>query len=119
MGLFLPGRIPHEGPTQAAHARRSEAAFVQLAIDGATNSLVTVTFVERGRDFRGDAVQRMLVAQRLFGDHPHLLQMKVRARAGGTTRSAALQVHCPVGQQPHHTRQYVVRLLSQRICTDP
>ena len=56
--------------------RRAEGAFVQLAIDMKTSSLVTVTFVPRGRDFCGEAVQRMLVAQRLFGEHPHLLQMR-------------------------------------------
>ena len=30
---------------------------MQLAIDLRSNSLVTVTFVERGRDFQGDAVR--------------------------------------------------------------
>jgi len=64
---------------------------VQLAIDTSSNSLVTVTFVERGRDFCGDAVKNMLVAQRLFGEHPHLLKMQV-----GRAHGHAPQVSRPV-----------------------
>ena len=66
---------------------------MQLAIDGTTYSLVTVTFMERGRDFRDDAVQRMLrilVAQRLYGDHPHLLKMQVGCTHGACTAACQL-----------------------------
>ena len=59
---------------------------MQLAIDTLTSSLVTVTFVERGRDFCGEAVKKLVVAQRLFGEHPHLLKMQV-----GTTHGHAPQ----------------------------
>ena len=60
---------------------------MQLVIDTTTNSLATVTFVERGRDFCGASVGRLIVAQRLFGDHPHLLKMQ----ASEALRHAA---HC-------------------------
>ena len=87
MCLVVVGR-----PMPPMHARRSDGAFVQLAIDTSTNSLVTVTFVERGRDFRGESVQKLLVSQRLFGDHPHLLKMQVGAARGHAAEFATLSL---------------------------
>lgn len=76
-------RVPRIGwRNTSLRARRSDGAFVQLAINTSSNSLVTVTFVERGRDFDGAAVQRLLVSQRLFGEHPYLLKMQVGMLTG-------------------------------------